>query len=435
MRRNSQELIVLYNILFFLGGTLVLPFLLVQALTLKKRRATVLQRLGAGLNPPGFRRRPIWIHALSVGEVLASAPLIEKMRASCHNYPLVLSVSTMTGNEIAEKMFKTDVDYIFFFPYDFLFAVRKAVHCIDPALFVLVESDIWPNILYELNRRGVPAILVNGRLSPGSFSGYKVLSFFMKSVFSTMSVICAQCAADARRFEAIGVPEERIKITGNMKFDHRVGARSEHQMEGLRRSMNIPSWRRILLAGSTHEGEEAIVLDAFTQLKKHHDDLVLLIVPRNPERARAVSQLFASSGWSVGVMTDLKDMSSEVTYEVIVVDAMGLLGKLYALADISFVGGSLVRQGGHNPLEPAAYASPVIFGPDMSDFAWIAEELVQSGGAVQITDSEDFIKAVSALLTDKDKAKQMGEQAMLVFEKNKGAVEKTLEIIQGVLRQ
>jgi 3-deoxy-D-manno-octulosonic-acid transferase len=425
--------ILLYNILFLIGGSFVLPFLLVEALTLKKRRATVLKRLGAGLHAPRFHRRPIWIHALSVGEVLASVPLIKKIRTSHFGRPVVLSVSTMTGHEIAKKLLGRDVDYIFFFPYDLIWVVRKVVRYIDPVVFILVESDIWPNVLYELNRRMVPAVLVNGRLSPRSFSGYRALSFFMRSVFANISTICAQCEMDAKRFEVVGAPVNRIKITGNMKFDHGVRLRSGHEIERLRQSMRIPSRGRILLAGSTHEGEEAILLDIFGQLKKHFKDLVLLIAPRNPERAKAVYRLFASSGWSAGLMADLKRVSLGPAFEVIVVDSMGMLGQLYALADISFIGGSLVKSGGHNPLEPAAFAKPIIFGPDMSDFSWIADMLIESGGGVQVGGSEDFFQAAAALLTDKRKAQLMGRQALLVFEKNKGAVERTLEIVEGFL--
>ena len=427
-------MILLDNVLFLLGGTLVLPFLLVAALTLKKRRVTVMERLGARLNVPGFHKKPIWIHALSVGEVLAAVPLIEKIRSSCLDHPVVFSVSTMTGDEVAKKILKKHVDQIFFFPYDLIWAVRKVIHRVDPALFVLVESDIWPNFFYELKRRGVPSILVNGRLSPRSFAGYKALSFFMRPVFSTMSVICAQCKTDAQRFEAVGAPADRITITGNIKFDHEVRVRSDDEIVRLRQSMKIPSGRRILLAGSTHEGEEAILLDVFAQLRKQFRDLVLLIVPRDPERARAVCQLFASSGWSAGLMTDLKDVSPRVSSEVIVVDAMGMLGQLYALADISFVGGSLVKRGGHNPLEPAAFAKPIIFGPHMTDFAWIADTLIESGGAIEVTGRIDFFEAAAALLTDKVKARQVGEQAMRVFHNNKGAVDRTLEIMQGFLR-
>lgn len=426
-------MIHLYNLLFLLGGGLVLPVLLAQALTLKKRRATVLKRLGAGFHAPRFNTPAIWIHALSVGEVFASVPLVQRIRRTYSDRPVVFSVSTMTGNEIARKLLSSDVDHIFYFPYDFIWSVRRVVDGIDPAIFVLVESDIWPNFLFELRKREVSTILVNGRMSPSSFSGYKALSFFMKSVFGTMSMICVQSPTDGKLFQAVGVPAERIRVTGNIKFDHEVRAISEDELDRLKQSMKIPSDCRILLAGSTHEGEEAVLLKVFAQLRKRFDDIVLLVVPRNPERASAVYDLFASSGWSTATTGDIEKNTLGALFDVIVVDAMGMLRQLYAMADISFVGGSLVKEGGHNPLEPAAFAKPIIFGPDMTDFPWIAETLTNSGGAVQVNDSAEFIEAATTLLADSNRARLMGERAFSVFRNNKGAVDRTLEIIQQFL--
>ena len=431
--RNPDRVIYLYNIFLLLGGGLVLPVLLAQALTIKKRRATVMKRLGAGFRAPRFSRRPIWIHALSVGEVFASIPLVQRIRQRYTDRPVVFSVSTMTGNEIARKLLGSDVDHIFYFPYDFIWSVRRVVDGIDPAIFVLVESDIWPNVLFELKKREIASVLVNGRMSPGSFSGYTALSFFMRSVFDTMSMICVQSPRDARLFQAVGAPADRVMVTGNIKFDLEVLAISDDELRRLKESMRIPPYHRILLAGSTHEGEETILLSVFAQLRKRFDDIVLLVVPRNPERASAVSNLFASSEWSTALTGNLEDIAPGVLFDVIVVDTMGMLRQLYALADISFVGGSLVKEGGHNPLEPAAFAKPIIFGPDMSDFPWVAEVLINSGGAIQVKGRQEFIDAATTLLTDGDRARLMGEQAFGVFQNNKGAVNRTLEVIQQFL--
>jgi len=431
--RNSEKVIHVYNILFSLGGGLVLPLLLAQTLALKKRRATVLKRLGAGFRAPRFDTRAIWIHALSVGEVFASVPLVQRIRRSYPDRPVVFSVSTMTGNEIARKLLSRDVDHIFYFPYDFIWSVRRVVDGIDPAIFVLVESDIWPNFLFELRKREIATVLVNGRMSPGSFFGYKAVSFFMRSVFGTMSMICVQSPADAELFQAVGAPADRVRVTGNIKFDHEVHAILDDELESLKQSMKIPAHGRILLAGSTHEGEEAILLNVFAQLRKRFDDIVLLVVPRNPERASAVRDLFASSGWSAATTGNMKNVSPGAVFDVVVVDTMGMLRQLYALADISFVGGSLVKEGGHNPLEPAAFSKPIIFGPDMTDFPGIAEMLTNSGGAVQVKGGEEFIEAATTLLADSGRARLMGEQAFSVFQNNKGAVDRTLEVIQQFL--
>jgi 3-deoxy-D-manno-octulosonic-acid transferase len=222
-------------------------------------------------------------------------------------------------------------------------------------------------------------------------------------------------------------------VTGNIKFDYDVRAVSDEALQRLKESMHIPGRCRILVAGSTHEGEEAILLKVFAQLRKRFDDIVLLVVPRNPERAPDVRGLFASSGWSTGLAGTIGGTSPREVFDVIVVDTMGSLRQIYALADIGFVGGSLVKEGGHNPLEPAAFAKPIIFGPDMTDFRWIAEMLVNSGGAVQVKGSRDFIEAASSLFADAGRARSMGAHARSVFQNNKGAVDRTLEVIRPVL--
>lgn len=426
-------MILLYNVIFLLGGVLSCPFIVVKVLTSEKRRKTLLRRLVTQtfIRPPAGR--PVWVHALSVGEVLAAVPLVKKIRKTHSNRPVVLSVSTITGHEIAKKLLESHVDSIFFFPYDLVWSVRKVIRCVNPAIFLLVESDIWPNFLYEMKRRRIPTILVNGRLSPRSFSGYKRLSFFMRSVFSAISVICVQSKLDAERFETVGASTEKIRITGNVKFDQEIDLVSDDEIERLRQSMKITPGRKIFLAGSTHEGEESILVDVFSRLKKRFDELVLLIVPRDPKRARAVYRLFASSGCAVALMTDLKQISSTAAFEVIVVDTMGILKRLYALADVAFIGGSLVRRGGQNPLEPAAFAKPVMFGPDMSDFPQIAQMLIESGGAVRVADGQNLFQAATALLTDTNRARLMGERAFLVFQNNRGAVERTVKILEGFL--
>lgn len=410
------------------------PLIFVKVLTSEKRKKTVLRRLGIQSLVRTSARRPVWVHALSVGEVLASVPLVKRLRKTYYNRPLVLSVSTLTGHEMAKKLLVSDVDSIFFFPYDFLWSVRKAIRNVTPSLFFLVESDIWPNFLYEMKRRQIPTILVNGRISPRSFCGYKRLSFFMRSVFSWISVICAQSELDAERFESIGAPQEKIRITGNLKFDQEIDCVSSNEIESARQSLKIAPGHKILMAGSTHEGEESIVLDVFCRLKRKFHKLVLVIAPRNPECASAVYRLAAHSGRTVALMTGLKQVSSAGAIDVIVVDTMGVLGRLYALADIAFVGGSLVRSGGHNPLEPAALGKPVLFGPDMSDFPSIAEMLIGSGGAIRVSDGEGLFREVTALLSDNNKARRMGERASEVFESNRGAVERTLKISEGFLK-
>jgi 3-deoxy-D-manno-octulosonic-acid transferase len=431
---RHKAMILAYNVLILAAITLTFPLVFVKILTSPKTKKTVLNRLRLESSRMPCWRQSVWVHALSVGEVLAAVPLIRGLRAVCPHRPLALSVSTLTGHAIAKKVLGGDVDSLFFFPYDLWWSVRRAIRRINPAVLFLVESDIWPNFLFEMKRRQIPTILVNGRISPRSFRGYKRVSFFMSSVFSWVSVICAQSKLDADRFKSIGASSEKIKITGNVKFDQEIDPVSDDQFKKTRDSMKIKPGQKVFLAGSTHEGEESVVLEAFFELKKEYHDLVLVIVPRNPGRSADVCRLVAHLG-GTAVLLSGSEISSAGSAEVIVVDSMGVLGRLYALADIAFVGGSLVRSGGHNPLEPAGRGKAVLFGYDMSDFASIAEMLIESGGAIQVRDGRGLLLAARQVLGDEDKARRMGANALKVFECNRGAVERTLKASEGLFKE
>lgn len=429
----------LYNILLAAGITIGLPLIIPLVLATDKRRKTVLYRLGLMPLPERIRQnrshhphnRPIWIHALSVGEVLSAAPLIKELKSCFKHQDIVFSASTKTGFEIANKLFKKNVDAIFFFPYDLLISVKHVAAKVEPAIVIIVESDIWPNFLFEMKRRNIPVILVNARLSRKSYFGYKLFLFFFKRLFLSFSKICVQSSEDASRFSLLGIPPARITITGNIKFDQQYDFAGREEMNKLRQSLLVNPSQKILLTGSTHYGEEAILLDAFSRLKKKYPDLILIIVPRNPDRAKSVCRICKSAGFFAVTMTELEEKKTR--QDVIVVDRIGLLKMLYALTDIAFVGGSLVNCGGHNPLEPAAFSRPIIFGPDMSDFADISDMLISSGGSVSVQDAESIYNIVSELLTDNQKAGEMGSMAFKVFNANKGAVEKTLNVIEDIM--
>lgn len=426
-------MIVLYNILFFLSLVLALPLIAVKVLTSEKRKKTLIRRLRPKVYIRPSGPRPVWIHALSVGEVLATSALIKKLRETYAQRPVVLSVSTLTGHEVAEQGLKDQVDGLFFFPYDLPWSVRKTIRAVDPGLFILVESDIWPNFTYEMRKRRVPFILVNGRVSPGSFLGYSRLSFFMKSVFSKISFICAQTDMDARRFVALGAAAEKVHVTGNIKFDQPLISVSEGEMSELRGSMSIGPAAPVWVAGSTHEGEEAMLLRCFQALKSKVPGLVLVVVPRDPRRAGGVQGLFEQAGLRAPLRTELEKLDVGSAPEVIIVDTMGELRRLYAIAHVAFVGKSLINLGGQNPLEPAALKKPVLFGPHMFNFARIAERLVQEGGALQVANEGELVQGVGDLLADPGRLRTMGSQAYEVFRMNRGAVDKTLAVIQGSL--
>jgi len=432
---NKVNMIILYNILLFIGIIFGLPFIIPMILLSDKRRKTVFQRLGLIAIPHIAMRnivssalqKPVWIHALSVGEVLSAIPLVKRLKENFRNKPIYFSVSTKTGFEIANQFLKKETDAIFFYPYDLLFSVRHITNQVAPELFVLVETDIWLNFLSEMKKRNIPVILVNARLSKRSYSGYKRFSYFTKHLFLNFSRICTQSEADARRFHLLGVPDDLITVTGNIKFDQVDAPVSETEIQNMKNSMNIRQSQKIILAGSTHDGEEAIIFKAFSKIKERYKDILLIIAPRDPKRANSLCQIFKSAGFSVKMMSE--NFHSEKFTDVIIVDVMGILRKLYAIADIAFVGGSLVPCGGHNPLEPAAYSKPILFGHDMSDFKQIAEMLLESGGAIQVKDADDIYHIISELLEDEDYSEKTGKEAFKVFFANKGAVEKTVNVI------
>ncbi|MFH2218790.1 MAG: 3-deoxy-D-manno-octulosonic acid transferase [Pseudomonadota bacterium] len=431
-------MLFLYNVLLFITVVLCFPLILPIILTSDKRRKTFFQRLGLVPLPPelkqiGFRypgKKNIWVHALSVGEVFSAEPLVRELKRRFRDRGVVVSVSTKTGFEIANKLFSQKADSIFFYPYDLFFSVKHIAARVDPAIVVIVETDIWPNFLFEMKKRAIPLILVNARLSERSFKGYKRAAFFTEELFRLFSNICAQSAADAKRFGSLGVPPVRITVTGNFKFDREYDFMPEQEVESLRQSLHLKRFQKVFLAGSTHKGEEEILIGAFSRLKRKVPDLIFVVAPRDPERAVSVSRLFKSAGFSTIRVKEMETSDGEPRFDVVIVDTIGVLKQLYALADVAFVGGSLVKCGGHNPLEPAAFAKPILFGPHMSDFAGVSDLLLASNGAVRVENAESLYNTAAEIIGNKKTAETMGKNAFNVFSSNKGAVEKTLKIIE-----
>lgn len=430
-------MIFFYNILLIIVAVLGLPLILPALLASEKLRRTFPHRLGfkrlpAAIGRPEVRRNikgPVWIHALSVGEVLSAVPLVKALKNKIENYSIFFSVSTRTGYEVASRHLTGIADAIFFYPYDLVFSVKHVVKKISPALVIIVETDIWPNFLHEMFLRKVPVLLINARLSKRSFNGYKRFAFFFRWVFSGFLKICVQSSLDAERFRRLGIPSDRIIVTGNVKFDQKDDPISDDQIQHWRRRLKIASGKKVWLAGSTHDGEEAVVKDVFIRRQRNFFDMTLMVAPRDPRRAAAVARLFQQAGISTALVSQLSSNKEAQPADVIIVDTIGDLRALYALADMAFIGGSLVDCGGHNPLEPAAFSRPVLFGPYMSDFIAIAQMLLESGGALQVCDAAELSAAVNLLIGNSLKADEMGLNAYRVFCENKGAVARNLEII------
>ncbi len=423
---------LLYNIFLCAGATLALPVLLPMILRSRKRRKTVLQRLGLIRIPrrgPGARRR-IWVHALSVGEVISSAPLVTAIREAFPDREVFFSASTLTGYETARREVQGGVTAFFYFPYDLIFSVKRILGAVNPETLVIVETDLWPNFLFEAARRGIPVFLVNTRLSGKSFAGYRRFRFFFKPVFDTLARICTQTREDADRFRRLGVAEEKIAMTGNLKFDNPIEPLSEADIEVLRRESGIGPDRRVWVAGSTHDGEEAILLAAFKRLGRSFETLFLVLAPRNPDRAPRVCDIARGLGLFAATLSAVEADHSGADLEVLVVDRIGLLKHLYGLGEAAFVGGSLVEWGGHNFLEPAAHGKPVLFGPYVSAFAEISRMLLQGGAAVQVSGEDDLHHALAELLADPLRAREMGKRGRKIFDRNRGSVDRTVSVIR-----
>jgi len=422
-----------YNFLMLAGMIIGFPIILPFLVTSRKRRKTVLQRLSfagntavAGKTLANSRHRTIWVHALSLGEVISAIPLVLEIDKRFGKKNIIFSASTLTGFETAAQRLDTHVRQVFFFPFDFLFSVARVVNWADPDLVIIVETDLWPNFMAHMKSRCIPVVLVNARLSDRSAGGYRLIRPIVEPLLKAFRTICVQSPEDAKRFLSLGAPADRVAVTGNLKFDQPVQPLSDQEGQYWRDLFDLQTTDQLVVAGSTHPGEEALLLRGLVGLMKQQQGLKLVIAPRDPQRAAEVKALFAGGGLGAVYLSDLEARRSGMLPEVIVIDRIGILSQIYALGDITFVGGSLVAEGGHNPLEPAAHGKPVLFGPDMSDFRAIAELLVQGGGALQVEDRAGVARQVDRLLTDTEFARTTGEKARRVFNDHAGAVNRTM---------
>ena len=434
-------MIRVYNIAAAAALLLAFPLLLPYIVLSAKRRRVILQRLG--LVRPSIRFRtgppagkPIWVHALSVGEVFAGVPLVRALATRYARRPIVFSTTTIGGYEMARQKLGDTVAAVFFFPYDLPLAVKRMAAWITPGVVIIVETDIWPNFLSEMQRRAVPVILANAKLSNRSFNGYRRVASFSKSLFAMLAKICCQTVEDAARYRHLGVTEDRIEITGNIKFDQGEDPLVTEEIACLRAVIDSESLSPVWVVGSTHEGEEEIIRQAFTMVKKEHPDLLLIVAPRDPLRAGAVCRLFDTAGFGTVAMSAISGSNPMRRIDVVVIDVLGILKTLYALADVALVGGSLLQIrgiGGHNPLEPAAFGKPVQFGPNMKNFKEIERLLLEAEGAVQVTDARSIGNSLRELLMNRESASRMGRNAHAVFKANKGAVKNTLKAAAALI--
>ena len=423
---------ILVNFLFLL----VLLFLPFVYLFSEKRRANLLPRLGIN---SGFKKKTdgekrIWVHALSVGEVISALPFVKALKEKQNNLTIIFTASTQTGFDMAKHLLKNEmslkgnrrvVDQLGYSPFDLGICIKKICGLIQPDSVVIVETDLWPNFLYEMNKKSIPVILINARLSKHSLKGYLFLKRFSSMFFSFITHIITQTQLDKKRFQSFGVDKKKISVAGNIKFDQIYENRDEKSINDKKDILDIQSGEQVFLAGSTHEGEEKILCNVYKKIKKKIPKLILIIAPRDPRRCSAVKSYFKFHAVSAEFMSDVE--ASKRQYSVILVDRMGELVELYAVCDLAFIGGSMVKEGGHNPLEPAAFAKPVLFGADMSNFLLISKMLTESGGARRVESEIQLEKEIETILGSSQIQQQMGLHNFEIFSQNSGAVKRILE--------
>jgi 3-deoxy-D-manno-octulosonic-acid transferase len=415
----------LYNVLLVVGFVLGLPWFLWKGRSSGKYLRTFRERMGrlpVYLNLDGDRS--IWIHAVSVGEVLAARPLVPALRERFPGHRIFLSTTTVTGNEVAQKSVR-GLDGLFFAPFDFPHAVRRALEVVNPALLLLVETELWPNLIHEANRRGARIALVNGRISPRSFPRYIRLRRFLTRVLSQIDLFLMQGEAHAERIRAMAAPPERVRVTGNLKFD---AVEAGRPPERLARVIQSGRPRPLWVAGSTVLGEEPLVLAAFHRVRERVPEARLLIAPRHPERFEEAQRLVEAAGFRCERRSGTAP-GGWTNGAVLLLDTLGELAHVYALASVVFVGGSLVPSGGHNILEPAVAGKPVLVGPHMENFQEIADTFRAESAIVQVASAEELAREVAALMLDEPRRRELGERARGLVGRNRGAVSRTTDAL------
>ena len=414
-----------YTLLLYL----LLPFILIRLLWRSIRSPAYRRRWPErfGYFPSPEVRGSLWIHAVSVGEVQAAAPLIKRLLAEHPEYPVVVTTTTPTGSVRVKRLFRDTVFHVYF-PYDIPFAVSGFILRMRPRVLVMIETEIWPNLLAICTERGIPPILANARLSEASALGYSRLKAFSRETFSRIALVGAQTDADARRFIDLGVAEKRVRVTGSIKFDIQLPGSLYEQAEVLRRQWGN---RLVWVAASTHEGEDERVLAAHRSILMSYPEAMLVLVPRHPERFDKVAGLCQKGGFSLA-RRSVGDSCTPST-SVFLGDTMGELTLFIAAADVAFVGGSLVPVGGHNILEPAALGVPTLFGPEMFNFLEISRMMLEKEAAVQVKDAPEIANWVQRRFGDAAERTRVGENGRSVVAENRGALERLYALVSTQL--
>jgi 3-deoxy-D-manno-octulosonic-acid transferase len=420
---------VFYSLLLAAAALLALPWWTVQMLRLGKYRSGLAERLGrVPIRLNDAKPGSIWVHAVSVGEVLAVSQLMKDLQQRHPDRQIFVSTTTATGQKLARQRFGEN--RVFFMPLDFGFAVRRYLNALKPQLLVIAETEFWPNLLHLARKRQTAVAIVNARISDRSFPRYKRFKWFFGRVLSGVDLFLTQTTEDAQRLRDIGAPTERVRVSGNLKFDVRPNAQPE-LITGLRAAIGEDS--PVIVCGSTAEGEEEPLLTAFQAVKQQFPTAVMVLAPRHPERFEKVAALIAAEGFLLQRRSQWQP-AQPIRRGIFLLDSVGELAAIYELADIAFVGGSLVPTGGHNILEPAQYGAAILVGPHTFNFREIVS-LFEQAGAVKTVTAETLPAQFLSLLGKPEDRRRMGSAAKDLFAKHAGATRRTLEALAPLLKQ
>ena len=420
----------IYSVVFYLITPLIILRLVIRGLAAPNYRKRWGQRFGF-FTPSESSKETIWLHAVSVGETLAAVPLVKALQEKYPERRLLITCMTPTGSERITAAFGDSVDHSYA-PYDTPDAVARFLKRVQPKMLIIMETELWPNTVAACYKRQISVILANGRLSEKSARGYARVSKLSGPMVAQLSAVAAQHGDDGGRFTALGLPVEKLHITGNIKFDLELNAQIRQSAEALRQQWGGAHQRPILLAASTHRGEDEIILQAFNLIKQSVNNALLVLVPRHPERFNQVGDLCLNAGYSLARRSN---NDSTDNADILLGDTMGELMTFFGACDIAFIGGSLVANGGHNMIEPAAWGKPTLSGLSVFNFAEVSRLLAEAGGLSLVEDAAALAESVIVLMKNPEQAQQMGLSAQQVAEANRGALQRLLAVIDNSLSQ
>ena len=431
---------ILYNILIILVFIfLALPYFLYRLVVEKGFGHRFRQNMGLVRREeiaPVADTNCIWLHGASVGEMVAISPLVKEIKNLMPERKVLVSAVTVGGYDMARQIMP-EADAIINFPLDLPFVASSMVSRIRPGIFIMVETELWPNFLRAIRERNIPAMMMNGRISEKSAKSYRYLSGLLRDMLNTINLFCMQSSIDAKFITQLGADPEKIIVTGNTKFDQTYAEVSPEDLATYKTELGLgEDAYPVIVAGSTHRTEEEAVLTSFTALRKKYPHARLIIAPRKLNRIEEIKKVNAKFGYEMGFRSKLKEMEGmRPEFPVLMLDTIGELGRIYAIGDIVFVGGSLVRYGGHNVLEPAAHAKPILVGPSMEDFKDSFSLLSKAGACRMVSDTAGLTEAFLEIADDDVLRKKMGDASIQIIRENRGAALKTIHYLTDLLKQ